>query len=187
MFRNKNRHSLQPVKKQVFSMNAEDFPDIAPSSASASGNDVAKPQKITHAVANGMDFKNCYKPPSETIVENNREPGWLYGFGEKNPHHIWFENYERHVVEIEKMQNINDDSPSMEELITEYCVEWERYKEEYIELYGYDEYEKRFISLQMNYQDDDMQMDYEEDEDENDEDELYDEYGDVYDDPYYYK
>jgi hypothetical protein len=185
MFRNKNRHSLQPVKKQVFNMNDEDFPDIAPSSAS--GNDAAKPQKSTPVVAAGMDFKNCYKPPSETIVKNDRTPEWLYGFGEKSPHKIWFENYEREVVEIVKMPNITDESPSMEELIAEYCVEWERYKEEYIELYGYDEYEKRFISLRMNYDDDYDPMDYEEEEVEDDTDELYDEYGDAYDDPYYDK
>jgi hypothetical protein len=181
MFRNKNRHSLQPTKKQLFSMNAEEFPDITPSAAS-SRNDAPKPQKSIVE----MDFKNCYKPPPETIVKNDRTPEWLYGFGEKNPHKIWFENYKREVVEIDKMPNINDDSPSVEELIAEYCMEWERYKEEYIELYGYDEYEKRFISLHMNYDDDYDPMDYEEEEDEDDVDEL-DEYGDAYDDYYYDK
>ena len=180
MFRNKNRHSLQPVKKQ-FSMNAEDFPDIAP--LSASSNDETKPQKSVVE----MDFKNCYKPPPPISVENNREPGWLYGFGEKNPHKIWFENDKREVVEIVKISNINDESPSMEELLAEYCMEWENYKEEYIELYGYDEYEKRFISPRMNYDDDYDPMDYEEEEVDDDADELYDEYGDAYDDTYYDK
>lgn len=182
MFRNKNRHSLQPVKKQLFSMNAEDFPDITPSAAACS-NDVTKPQKSTPAIVE-MDFKNCYKPPPVVSVENNRTPGWLYGFGEKTPHKIWFENYKREVIEIDKIPNINDESPSMEELLAEYCMEWERYKEEYIELYGYDEYEKRFISLRMNYDDDFDPMDYEEEEVEEEVDELYDEYGDAYDDYY---
>ena len=183
MFRNKNRHSLQPAKKQLFSMNAEDFPDIAPSSASS--NDAAKYQKSTPVVANGMDFKNCYNPPPPISVENNREPGWLYGFGEKNPHKIWFENDKREVVEIVKMPNINDESPSVEELLAEYCREWERYKEEYIELNGYEDFERTFISPRMNYDDDFDPMDYEEEEDEEDADEIYDEYGDAYDDPYY--
>jgi hypothetical protein len=182
MFRNKNRHSLQPAKKQLFSMNAEEFPDITPSAA-AIRNDAAKPQKSFVE----MDFKNCYKPPPVISVQNDRTPEWLYGFGEKNPHKVWFENYKREVVEIAKMPNINDESPSMEELISEYCLEWENYKEEYIELYGYDEYEKRFISLRMNYDDDYDPMDYEEEEVEDDVDELYDEYGDPYDDPYYDK
>ncbi len=177
MFRNKNRHSLQPVKKQ-FSMNAEDFPDIAP--LSASSNDESKPQKSVVE----MDFKNCYKPPPPISVENNREPGWLYGFGEKNPHKIWFENDKREVVEIVKISNINDESPSMEELIAEYCREWERYKEEYIELNGYEDFERTFISPRMNYDDDFDPMDYEEEEEEEEEDELYDEYGDAYDDYY---
>jgi hypothetical protein len=182
MFRNKNRHSLQPVKKQLFSMNAEDFPDITPS-AVASSNDATKPQKTPPAIVE-MDFKNCYKPPSETIVKNDRTPEWLYGFGEKNPHKIWFENYNREVVEIDKMPNINDESPSVEELLAEYCMEWERYKEEYIELYGYDDFERTFISPRMNYHEDDVQMDYEEEEDEEEDDEQYDEYGDAYDDYY---
>ena len=182
MFRNKNRHSLQPVVKKQFSMNAEDFPDITPSAA-ASSNDVPKPQKAPTALVE-MDFKNCYKPPPAISVENNREPGWLYGFGEKNPHKIWFENDKREMVEIVKMPNINDDTPSVEEMIAEYCAEWENYKEEYLELYGYDEYEKRFISLRMNYDDGFDLMDYEEEEDEEESDELYDEYGDAYDDYY---
>jgi len=186
MFRNKNRHSLQPAKKQLFSMNAEDFPDITPSAAAPSNNN-AKPQKSTPAVATGMDFKNCYKPPSETIVKNDRTPEWLYGFGVKNPHKIWFENYNREVVEIAKMPNINDESPSMEELIAEYCREWENYKEEYIELHGYEDFERTFISPRVNYDDDFDPMDYEEEEDEEEVDELYDEYGDAYDDPYYDK
>ena len=177
MFRNKNRHLLQPVKKQ-FSMNAEDFPDIAP--LSASSNDATKPQKSVVE----MDFKNCYKPPPPISVENNREPGWLYGFGEKNPHKIWFENDKREVVEIVKISNINDESPSVEELIAEYCREWERYKEEYIELNGYEDFERTFISPRMNYDDDFDPMDYEEEEDEEEDDELYDEYGDAYDDYY---
>ena len=177
MFRNKNRHSLQPVKKQ-FSMNAEDFPDIAP--LSASSNDETKPQKSVVE----MDFKNCYKPPPPISVENNREPGWLYGFGEKNPHKIWFENDKREVVEIVKISNINDESPSVEELIAEYCREWERYKEEYIELNGYEDFERTFISPRMNYDDDFDPMDYEEEEEEEEDDELYDEYGDAYDDYY---
>jgi len=182
MFRNKNRHSLQPAVKKQFSMNAEDFPDIIPS-ASASSNDATKPQKSAPAVVE-MDFKNCYKPPLVISVENNREPGWLYGFGEKNPHKIWFENDNCEVVEIDKMSNINDDSPSVEELLAEYCMEWERYKEEYIELNGYDDFERTFISPRMNYDDDAVQMDYEDEEDEEEDDELYDEYGDAYDDYY---
>ena len=182
MFRNKNRHSLQPAVKKQFSMNAEDFPDITPSAA-ASSNDATKSQKSAPAVVE-MDFKNCYKPPPVISVENNRAPGWLYGFGEKNPHKIWFENNNREVVEIVKIQNINDDTPSVEELLAEYCMEWENYKEEYLELYGYDEYEKRFISLRMNYDDDFDPMDYEEEEVEEESDELYDEYGDAYDDYY---
>ena len=186
MFRNKNRHSLQPAVKKQFSINAEEFPDITPSAA-ASSNDTTKSQKSPSVVANGMDFKNCYKPPSETIVENDRTPEWLYGFGEKNPHKIWFENYNREVVEIDKMPNINDESPSVEELMAEYCMEWERYKEEYIELYGYENFERTFISPRMNYDDDFDPMDYEEEEDDDDADELYDEYGDAYDDPYYDK
>lgn len=181
MFRNKNRYPLQPVKKQ-FSMNAEDFPDITPSAAT-SINDAAKPQKSVVE----MDFKNCYKPPPVVSVENNRDPGWLYGFGEKNPHKIWFENDKCEVVEIGKMPNINDDSPSVEELLAEYCREWERYKEEYIELNGYEDFERTFISPRMNYDDDDVQMDYEEEEEEEEVDELYDEYGDAYDDYYYDK
>jgi len=180
MFRNKNRHSLQPVKKQ-FSMNAEDFPDITPSSSSS--KDTSKPQMSVVE----MDFKNCYKPPPPISVENNREPGWLYGFGEKNSHKIWFENDKREVVELVKIPNINDDSPSVEELLAEYCREWERYKEEYIELNGYEDYERTFISPRMNYDDDVDDMDYEEEEVEEDVDELYDEYGDAYDDYYYDK
>ena len=74
MFRNKNRHSLQPPKKQQFSMNAEDFPDITPSVA-ASSNDTTKPQKSTPPLVE-MDFKNCYKPPPVVSIENNRDPGW---------------------------------------------------------------------------------------------------------------
>ena len=183
MFRNKNRHSLQPVKKQ-FSINPDEFPDIALSSASS--NDTTKPQKNAPAVVE-MDFKNCYKPPPVISVENNRMPGWLYGFGENNPHKIWFENDKCEVVEIVKMQNINDESPSVEELLAEYCREWERYKEEYIELNGYEDFERTFISPRMNYDDDFDPMDYEEDEDEEEDDELYDEYGDAYDDPYYDK
>ena len=179
MFRNKNRHSLQPAVKKQFSMNAEDFPDITPS-AVASSNDATKPQKSNVE----MDFKNCYKPPPPISVENNREPGWLYGFGEKNPHKIWFENDKREVVEIVKISNINDESPSMEELIAEYCREWERYKEEYIELNGYEDFERTFISPRMNYDDDFDPMDYEEEEEEEEDDELYDEYGDAYDDYY---
>jgi hypothetical protein len=182
MFRNKNRHSLQPVKKQ-FSINAEDFPDIAPSSASS--NETTKPQKSIVVVE--MDFKNCYKPPPPISVENNREPGWLYGFGEKNPHKVWFENHKREVVEIAKIPNINDESPSVEQLLAEYCQEWERYKEEYIELNGYEDFERTFISPRMNYDEDDYDMDYEEEEDEEEVDELYDEYGDAYDDFYYDK
>jgi len=179
MFRNKNRYSLQPVKKQ-FSMNADEFPDITPLS---SNNETTKPQK-SNIVATEMDFKNCYKPPPAISVENNREPGWLYGFGEKNPYKIWFENYKREVVEIEKMPNINDESPSVEELIAEYCMEWERYKEEYIELNGYEDFERTFISPRMNYDDDFDPTDYEEEEDEEEVDEQYDEYGDAYDDYY---
>jgi len=178
MFRNKNRHSLQPVKKPQFSINAEEFPDITPSSASS--NDATRPQKSVVE----MDFKNCYKPPPPISVENNREPGWLYGFGEKNPHKIWFENEKREVVEIVKMPNINDESPSVEQLLAEYCQEWERYKEEYIELNGYDDFERTFISPRGNYDDDFDPMDYEEEEDEEEDDELYDEYGDAYDDYY---
>ena len=178
MFRNKNRHSLQPVKKPQFSINAEEFPDITPSSASS--NDATRPQKSVVE----MDFKNCYKPPPPISVENNREPGWLYGFGEKNPHKIWFENEKREVVEIVKMPNINDESPSVEQLLAEYCQEWERYKEEYIELNGYDDFERTFISPRMNYDDDFDPMDYDEEEDEEEDDELYDEYGDAYDDYY---
>ena len=181
MFRNKNRHSLQPAKKPQFSINADDFPDISPSSAAS--NDTPKPQKSVVE----MDFKNCYKPPPTISVENNRDPGWLYGFGEKNPHKVWFENDKREVVEIDKMPNINDESPSVEELLAEYCMEWERYKEEYIELNGYDDFERTFISPRMNYDDDFDPMDYEEEEVEDDTDELYDEYGDAYDDPYYDK
>ena len=180
MFRNKNRHSLQPVKKPQFSINAEDFPDISP--LSTSHKETTTSQKSVVAVE--MDFKNCYKPPPPISVENNREPGWLYGFGEKNPHKIWFENDKREVVEIDKMPNINDDSPSVEELLAEYCQEWERYKEEYIELNGYDDFERTFISPRINYHDDHVQMDYEEEEDEEEDDEQYDEYGDAYDDYY---
>ena len=185
MFRNKNRHSLQPAVKKQFSMSAEDFPDITPSAAGSS-NDAPKPQKSVPPVVE-MDFKNCYKPPPPISVENNREPGWLYGFGEKNPHKIWFENDKREMVEIVKMPNINDESPSVEELLAEYCMEWENYKEEYIELYGYEDYERTFISPRMNYDDDDVQMDYEEEDVEEETDELYDEYGDAYDDYYYDK
>jgi hypothetical protein len=182
MFRNKNRHSLQPAVKKQFSINADEFPDITPSSV-ASNNDATKPQKSVVAVE--MDFKNCYKPPPPVIsVENNRDPGWLYGFGENNPHKIWFENDKREVVEIDKMPNINDESPSVEELLAEYCMEWERYKEEYIELNGYDDFERTFISPRINYRDDDVQIDYEEEEDEEEDDELYDEYGDTCDDYY---
>jgi hypothetical protein len=161
-------------------MNAEEFPDIAP--LSASSNDATKPQKSVVE----MDFKNCYKPPPPISVENNREPGWLYGFGEKNPHKIWFENDKREVVEIVKISNINDESPSMEELLAEYCREWERYKEEYIELNGYEDFERTFISPRMNYDDDVDEMDYEEEEVEEEDDEF-DEYGDAYDDYYYDK
>lgn len=176
MFRNKNRYTPQQVKKQ-FRINAEDFPDIVPSSASS--NDATNAQKSVV----DMDFKNCYKPPPVISVENNREPGWLYGFGEKNSHKIWFENDKREVVELVKMPNINDDTPSIEELIAKYCMEWERYKEEYIELNGYEDYERTFITPRINYDDDDEYVDYEEEEVEVDE--LYDEYGDAYDDIYY--
>lgn len=181
MFRNKNRYSPQPVKKQ-FSINAEDFPDITP--LATSSNNATKPQKSLV----DMDFKNCYKPPPPVVsVENNREPGWLYGFGQKNPHKIWFENDKRDVVEIVKISNINDELPSMEELIAKYCMEWERYKEEYIELNGYEDYERTFISPRMNYDDYVDDVDYQEDEVEEEQDELYDEYGDAYDDTYYDK
>jgi len=183
MFRNKNRHSLQSVRKQQFSINPDEFPDITPSAAATSSNDGTKPRKSSPVVVE-MDFKNCYKPPPAISVENNREPGWLYGFGEKNPHKIWFENDKREMVEIDKIPNINDESPSVEELLADYCQEWERYKEEYIELNGYDDFERTFISPRVNYDDDYDTMDYEEEEDEEEADELYDEYGDVYDDYY---
>ena len=66
-------------------------------------------------------------------------------------------------------------------------TDWEKYKEEYIELFGYDEYEKMFMPPSSNYEDDYDDTEGEDAEYIEDADEIYDEYGDVYDDTYYDK
>lgn len=180
MFRQKYRHSLLPLKKKIFSMNEEEFPDIASSHSSSSNT---TPQKISTSTS--MDFKNCYKPEDLTIPKNDRIPGWVYGFGRKTNHHVWFENDNNEVVYIQKPQL--DNMRTTEEIMFELYTEWEKYKEEYIELFGYDEYEKMFMPPRDNYDDDTDQLDGDDAEYHDDADEAYDEYGDAYDETYYEK
>jgi hypothetical protein len=180
MFRQKFRPSPVPLKKKAFSISEEDFPDIAPASSSS-----APPQKSASTTMT-MDFKNCYKPEDPTALKNDRTPGWIYGFGDKNKHKIWFENDQHEVIELETPLP-NDEAQSIEEIMAELYANWEKYKEEYIELFGYDEYEKMFMSPSNQYEDDCDEMDGEDTEYDEAADEYYDEYRDAYDETYYDK
>jgi hypothetical protein len=178
MFRQKFRPFLVPHKKKAFSISDEDFPEIAPGASPST-----PPQKLSDTT---MDFKNCYKPEDLTAPKNDRTPGWIYGFGDKNKHQIWFENDQHEVIELETPLH-NDEAQSTEEIMSELYANWEKYKEEYIELFGYDEYEKMFMPPSNQYEDDCDQMDGEDAEYDEVADEYYDEYGDASDENYYDK
>jgi hypothetical protein len=179
MFRQKFRPLLIPAKKKAFSISEEDFPDIAPASSSS-----APPQKSASTTMT-MDFKNCYKPEDPTAPKNDRTPGWIYGFGVKHKHKIWFESDQHDVIVLET--HVLDEAQSTEEIMAELYANWEKYKEEYIELFGYDEYEKMFMPPSNQYEDDYDPMDGEDAEYDEAADEYYDEYGDASDENYYDK
>ena len=179
MFRQKFRPSPVPPKKKAFSISEEEFPDIA------LGTSLSAPLQKSVGTTT-MDFKNCYKPEDPTAPKNDRTPGWIYGFGDKNKRNIWFENDQHEVIELETPQP-NDEAQNTEEIMAELYANWEKYKEEYIELFGYDEYEKMFMPSNNQYDDDCDQMDGEDVEYDETADEYYDEYGDAYDDTYYDK
>jgi len=178
MFRQKYRPYSLALKNKIFSINEDEFPNIAPSSSNAT------PQKISTTTTT-MDFKNCYQPEDPTISKNDRITGWVYGFGNQTKHNVWFENDKHEVVYIEKPQI--DNMRTIEEITLELYTEWEKYKEEYIELFGYDEYEKMFMPPKDNYDDDTDQLDGDDAECYDDADEVYDEYRDAYDETYYDK
>ena len=179
MFRQKFRPSPVPPKNKAFSISEEDFPDIAPTASTS-----APPQKLA-SMTTTMDFKNCYKPEDPTAPKNDRTPGWIYGFGDKNKHKIWFENDQHEVIELETP--LPDEPQSTEEIMAELYANWEKYKEEYIELFGYDEYEKMFMPPSNQYEDDCDQIIAEDAEYDEAADEYYDEYGDACDETYYDK
>ena len=176
MFRQKYRPIINKSKNNSFCANEEDFPDLASSSSDATS------KKTSNTL---MDFKNCYKPEDPNTPKNDRIPGWIYGFADKNKHDVWFENEHNEKINLEKL--VIDETPSIEEIMDKHYTDWEKYKEEYIELFGYDEYEKMFMPPSSNYEDDYDDTEGEDAEYIEDADEIYDEYGDVYDDTYYDK
>lgn len=176
LFRQKYRPLIDKSKKDSYCVNDVDFPELVSSSSNATS------EKTSDTL---MDFKNCYKPEDPNILKNTRIPGWIYGFADKNKHDIWFENQDNERINIEKLEI--DDKPSIEEIMDKLYTDWEKYKEEYIDLFGYDEFEKMFMPSSCNYEDDYDDTEGEDAEYIEDADEIYDEYGDAYDDTYYDK
>jgi hypothetical protein len=170
MYRNRNRTYVSPVKKD-FKMTDADFPEFGPSNKSDVQPETSK-----------LDFKNCSKiDHSPAEVENSMTPGWLYGSYDKTNHNTRFANGECTKPPDEKFR-------SVQEITTELRDEWEKYIDQYIDLYGYDEYVKMFMPECLNYNEQEcMNIDAEEDMGEEDGHIYEDDYGDVYDETYYDK
>ncbi len=178
MFKNKYKPPTQPVKKS-FTLNNDDFPEMV-----SSNNNIKEGQEVP--IGAKLDFKNCYKPEDVSLLKNDRKPGWVYASYDKTTHTTSFEDDKGEVVEITKPPD--DSFRSVEEIMAESSYKWEKYKEEYIELFGYDEYAKMFMPECLNYdQEEEDEVEGEDYEYVEDAEEYTEEYGDLYDDMYYEK
>lgn len=159
----KRRQFVPSYKKKIrVEVNEENFPSLAPNSQESENIEIKKPI---------LDFKSFsfINNNDEEDEDNKIDDGWVCISYDKEKHCIKYEG-----AEITKYKDYVRERTT-QEICDEMYNEWELYKQEYIETFGYEEYYKMFMPECLNY---DLIYDYEEDADSDSEnvDYLSDEY-----------
>jgi hypothetical protein len=156
------------TREPIVNFNQDDFPDL-----------VNHTRPLLEKEQNNLlDYKGASLiNEGDGEEREKKQPGWTY-ITMNNNRKIQIENYKIHSKYI----NETNKEPSWRNILAELITSWEKYKEQYIEIYGEDCYNHMYEMPRDDYK-------YYEDEDEmNDEISSADEqdYDDTHDDYYNY-
>jgi hypothetical protein len=162
-----DRHLIQK-REPIVIFNQDEFPDLI---------DNTSQQLLEKEPKNSLDYKGAsLNNDDDDSKEEKKQPGWTYITMDKN-RKIEIENYKIHPKYITKFNK----EPVSRNILAQLVTSWEKYKQQYIELYGEDCYNHMYEMPRHDYK-------YYEDDDENndeissaDEQDYYDEHIDDYD------
>ena len=147
-------------REPVVNFNQDDFPDLVTNTGKLFEKEPKK----------SLDYKGASLINDDVLEEEKKQPGWTYLTMDKN-RKIQLENYKIQPTYITKP---NED-PTWRNILGQLVTSWEKYKENYIELYGEDCYNHMYEMPRDDYKY------YQDDEEYNDEISSADEQ-DYYDD-----
>jgi hypothetical protein len=173
LYRSQFRKENETPKKVYYEMNNEDFPELfpplslkTPSEVCDSNNELYNKQEESVKNSVVLDFKNAsLKEVPNIEVSEKFKPGWLYMKYDKN-NNIMRKNMNKNMENNPKELFENQVNNAINNIIEKH--------QEFIEYYGYDNYEKDYLID--NYLE--MAEKYEEKNSDNDEDSYSDEYSD---------
>jgi len=161
-----DRHFIQK-RDPIVNFNQDEFPDLV--------NHTTK--LLEKEPKQSLDYKGASLIDDNVVEEEKKQPGWTYITMDNN-RKIQLENYKIHPKYINKQNK----DPTWRTILAQMITSWEKYKDQYIELYGEDCYNHMYEMPRDDYK-------YYQDEDEmNDEISSVDEqdYDDNHDDYYNY-
>lgn len=166
IFKNFSSSSSRITRQQkpepvIVNFNQDDFPELANNTTKLLDKEPKK----------SLDYKGASLINDDnTQQEEKKQPGWTYITMDKN-RTIQIENYKIHPKYITKSNN----EPNWRTILGQMTTSWEKYKQNYVELYGEDCYNHMYEMPRDDYKY------YEDDDDYNDEISSADEQ-DYYDD-----
>jgi hypothetical protein len=165
-FSSSSRTNQYQKREPIVNFNQDDFPDLVNHTRPLLENESKK----------SLDYKGASLINDEDREEEKKKPGWSYITMEKN-RKIKIENYKIHPKYIVKPNK----DPTWRHILAQLVLSWEKYKENYVQLYGEDCYNNMYEMPRDDYK-------YYDDEDENkeelsssDEQDYYDENFDDFD------
>jgi hypothetical protein len=154
-------------REPIVNLNQRDFPDLVSNTT----------QLLDKEPKKSLDYKGAsLMNDGDDVEEEKKQPGWTYLTMDKN-RKIQIESYKIHPKYITK----SNKEPTWRTILGQLVTSWEKYKENYIELYGEDCYNDMYEMPRDDYKyyhDDD---DYNDEISSVDEQDYYDENLDDYD------
>jgi len=145
-----DRHLIQK-REPIVNFNQDDFPDLVNHTTPLLENESKK----------SLDYKGASLINNDEDTEKEKkQPGWSYITMDKN-RKTQIENYKIHP----KYMNETNKEPTSRNILAQLVLSWEKYKHQYVELYGEDCYNDMYEMPRDDYK-------YYEDEDEYNNDEI---------------
>ena len=163
------QHESDPfIKKRnpLVNFNQDDFPDLASNTT----------QLLDKEPKQSLDYKGASLMNDDDTQEEKKQPGWTYLTMDKN-RKIQIENYKIHPKYMIKPNK----DPTWCTILGQLVTSWERYKQQYIELYGEDCYNDMYEMPRDDYKYYEDEDDYNDEISSADEKDYYDENVDDYD------